>query len=412
MTTVLTLPRLRSDQTAVLLHPAKRKEVNTGRRWGKTTTGGVAVANVLRQHGRVAWTVPTYKNSRPLWRWMKQHFGPLTVDKSFGISESERVMTSYRGGFFGVYSADNIDAMRGEWFHLVVNDEAARITEEARYDVIEPCVADSDGEIIDISTPHGRNWFFVEFQRGMADGVEIASFTAPTSANPMPQIQKAFARARQQLPDRTFRQEWLAEFVADGVFFINVRPCATAVPRPATPGYTHVIGADWARSAGGDYTVFLVIDAATRQMVAMQRFAGMDFQSQLARLKRLHRDYPGLIVAEYNAMGGPLVEALQAAGLPVYGFVTTAASKHEIMTALALAFEQGAIAVFDDPVLLAEMESYEQKQRAGLPAYSAPAGMHDDTVMALAMAWHGATVGLVEESYLVVNDDRVEISPY
>jgi hypothetical protein len=90
-------------------------------------------------------------------------------------------------------------------------------------------------------------------------------------------------------------------------------------------------------------------------------------------------------------MGGPQVEALQAAGLPVHSFTTTAASKHEIMTGLSLAFERGDIKIFDDPILIAEVESYEQTQRAGIPGYGAPEGMHDDTVMALAICWHGAS---------------------
>jgi hypothetical protein len=35
------------------------------------------------------------------------------------------------------------------------------------------------------------------------------------------------------------------------------------------------------------------------------------------------------------------------------------------------------------------LNAYERKERAGLPSYSAPAGMHDDIVMALALAWNG-----------------------
>ena len=42
------------------------------------------------------------------------------------------------------------------------------------------------------------------------------------------------------------------------------------------------------------------------------------------------------------------------------------------------------------PVLLAELEAFEVKQRSGLPAYGAPDGFHDDTVIALALAWRAA----------------------
>jgi len=44
--------------------------------------------------------------------------------------------------------------------------------------------------------------------------------------------------------------------------------------------------------------------------------------------------------------------------------------------------------VLDDPVQTGELLSYESRKTAsGAITYNAPAGMHDDTVMALAMAW-------------------------
>jgi hypothetical protein len=88
------------------------------------------------------------------------------------------------------------------------------------------------------------------------------------------------------------------------------------------------------------------------------------------------------------------VEDLQTAGLPVTAFTTTAASKHEIMTGLALAFEKKDIAILDDLTLTGQLQAFEVKERAGLPSYGAPDGMHDDYVMALAMAWHEASGGV------------------
>ena len=41
-------------------------------------------------------------------------------------------------------------------------------------------------------------------------------------------------------------------------------------------------------------------------------------------------------------------------------------------------------------MLLGELQAYEMETLpSGLTRYSAPDGMHDDTVMALAMAWSG-----------------------
>ena len=92
-------------------------------------------------------------------------------------------------------------------------------------------------------------------------------------------------------------------------------------------------------------------------------------------------------------MGGPVIEQLQRDGLPVRAFVTTAASKSAIVEALALAFERNIIHIPDDVVLIGELQAYEGKPTpSGMVRYSAPKGCHDDTVMALAIAWAGLCV--------------------
>jgi phage terminase large subunit-like protein len=382
----------------IVKHPAKRKTCAMGRRYGKTVLGLVVTANVLRQHGRSAWVTPTYKNGRPLWRAMVQAFAPLRAKGLVDISISERVIATKRGGFFGMYSADNIDSVRGEWFHLVVNDEAGKITEEARYDAIDPLVADSDGEIIDISTPRGRNWFWREFLAGQQESGERASFTAPTSANPMPNIQKAFRMAKDRMPERTYRQEWLAEFIEDGgIVFRHIDQAATAIPQEsAQAGHQYVFGVDFGRLE--DYTVVSVIDVTDRALVHIDRFNTIDWTLQVGRIAALYdRFQPTTIVAERNSMGDPVINMLYERDLPVLPFTTTNATKQTIIDGLALAFEQSQIRILKDNVLINELQAYEATQLpSGLVRYGAPSGSHDDCVMSLALAWHGASGGDME----------------
>ena len=106
----------------------------------------------------------------------------------------------------------------------------------------------------------------------------------------------------------------------------------------------------------------------------------------------IDRFNPVAIVAERNSMGEPLIEQLQRDGLPVQPFVTTNASKAVAIDGLALAFERGDISILNDPVLIGELQAYERDRLpSGMFRFSAPAGLHDDTVMALALAWYGAT---------------------
>ena len=46
-----------------------------------------------------------------------------------------------------------------------------------------------------------------------------------------------------------------------------------------------------------------------------------------------------------------------------------------------------AFKIINDPILIGELQAYESKRTASGFSYSAPDGMHDDTVMATAIAW-------------------------
>ena len=90
-------------------------------------------------------------------------------------------------------------------------------------------------------------------------------------------------------------------------------------------------------------------------------------------------------------MGEPIVETLQRMSLPVYPFQTNNASKAAVIDALSLAFEREELRVLEDEVLLGELLAFQaERLPSGLMRYSAPEGMHDDCVISLALAWHGA----------------------
>jgi hypothetical protein len=147
------------------------------------------------------------------------------------------------------------------------------------------------------------------------------------------------------------------------------------------------MGVDWGKS--NDFTVIAVGDTTTKRMVAMDRFNQIDYRVQRARLATLAERYnPGVIMAESNSMGEPIIEQLQADGLPVRGFQTTNASKAAIIEALGLALERSEIMLLNDPVLVGEMQAYEMDRLpSGMVRYGAPEGMHDDTVMATALMY-------------------------
>jgi len=369
---------------------ARFRVLAAGRRWGKTRLGVLECLEVAASGGRAWWVAPSYKMGEVGWRPLSRIAGQVGAT----LRQMDRRVSLPTGGEVTVRSADDPQSLRGEGLDFVVVDEAAFVKEAAWTEALRPALADRQGRALFISTPKGLNWFWRAWSQAQNGGPEWAAFRFPTSANPFIQAGEIEA-ARQSLPERIFRQEFLADFIDDaGGVFRRVSEAATAreLGRGA-PGGQYVIGVDWGKHS--DFTVLVVIDLRAQEMVALDRFNQIDYQVQVSRLNALAQRFdPVQIVVERNSMGEPLVEQLQRDGLPVAAFTTTNASKTQAIDALALAFEQGALRILPDTDLISELQAFEMERLpSGLLRYSAPSGMHDDMVMALALAWHGVKTG-------------------
>lgn len=373
-------------QRTVHNHPARFKILRAGRRWGKTRLGVMECFDAASKGGRSWWVSPTYKTGEVGWRPLRTIASKIP---DAAISRSDRMITLPSGGSVTVRSADNPDSLRGDSLDFVVLDECAFMLEDAWREALRPALADRKGKALFISTPKGRNWFFNLWNQAQ-DLPEWASFHFTSYDNPFIDNAEIDA-ARMTLPETTFMQEFLAEFVEDaGLVFRRVTASiADTWQESAQATGNYIFGVDWARS--NDWTVITVLDVTTGSIVHVDRFNQIEYSLQLRRLQALvDRFRPDTIIAETNSMGGPLVEALQRMDLPVRPFTTTNATKATIIDSLALAFERGDIRIPNYAPLLAELQAFEMdKSPSGLMRYGAPEGFHDDCVMSLALAWQG-----------------------
>jgi hypothetical protein len=365
--------------------------LDCGRRFGKTTLGiDVLVPPALAGYP-VAFFSPTYKMLADVWRDMSFALQPVTQR----ISVQEHRIELVTGGVLDMWSLDDANAGRGRKYKRVVIDEAAMVAklEEAWNAAIRPTLTDYQGDAWFLSTPKGYNFFRTIFAWGQdAAYPEWRSWQMPTSANPFISATEIEA-ARQGSPERYFAQEYEAIFLQDGGgVFRRVAEAATAERQEqALEGHQYVIGVDWGRT--NDATVFKVIDVTLREECYSDRMLQTDFRTQLTRLQALAERFgQPAIVGEYNSIGGPQVEALQNMGLAVQPFTTTNATKAKIIDMLALAFERGELKILNDPLTVTELQAYESERLpSGLIRYGAPDGMHDDAVIALCLAWYGAS---------------------
>ncbi len=379
-------------QEQILRSTARFKVVACGRRFGKTETGKTAIREAALRGQRCWWLTPTYQMASQFWRDIK---ADLAFLPSLKISETERRIDLPTGGMIAIRSTHYPDNLRGAGLDFAVLDEAAFMEPSVWPQIVRPMLLERRGAAMFLSTPFGRNWFYELYCLGQDPAEpDWAAFRFSSYDNPYISREE-LATFRRQTPERIFREEYLAEFIEDaGRVFRNLQEAATA-PVGAQPqaGRRYVAGVDWGREH--DYTAIVIIEAETRRVVAIDRFRGVGWALQRGRLVALcQRWRPALIVAEANSIGAPNIEALQAEGLPVRPFTTTAKSKRHIIERLALALERGELALLPDETLLHELATYQLERLVGGGyRYGAPVGGHDDTVMALALAWYGVLYG-------------------
>jgi hypothetical protein len=387
----ITIPRPLEWQQQVMDEARRFNVLSIGRRAGKTELGMILCARPETLRKPVGWFAPNYKDMIEVWRSISQRFAPIVARQS----GSERRLEFVTGGVLEFWSLDNPQAGRGRKYKQVVIDEAAFVPglfDSWSY-AIRPTLADMQGAAWFLSTPKGRNGFWKLWQYGQDEQEpEWASWQMPSEVNPLIPRDE-LAAMRRQLPERVAAQELDAQFMEDsGGVFRRVMDAATAEPHErGHVNHEYIIGIDWAYST--DFTAVAVLDVGTRSLVHLDRFNGVDYTLQRERIAAIaDRFRPRVIVSEANAMGRPNNESLRQMGLEVQDFTTGRANKELIIGNLAGAFERGDIRILPDPVLIGELQAYEGiQQPAGYVKYGAPEGMHDDTVMALAFAWNGAT---------------------
>jgi hypothetical protein len=359
--------------------------VACGRRFGKThfVNCELAVQTMLDEAGPFGYFAPTYKLLSESYRDIVRLLKPIIRS----ANATDKRIELITGGTWEGWTLEDEDAGRSRKYRRIAVDEAGlskklgAVWENAIY----PTLSDYEGEAWFLGTPKGMNFFHQAFQMGRDPlEKEWASFHAPTSANPYIRA-TVIERARRQMTDRAFRQEYEAEFLEDaGGVFQGVRECIGSHPQG---GAVSFFGLDLARTQ--DYTVLSGLSDTGIQR-HMSRWNGVQWEATVERVGRVVEAHPGaVLVVDSSGVGDPVFELIRKR-LPSHrcvSFKFTSESKRQLIENLQLQFERRDITILDDPVQTGELLAYEYDVTAkGTVTMNAPDGMHDDTVIALALA--------------------------
>jgi hypothetical protein len=337
----------------------------------------VEQAMQLGPGNHVWWIAPVYGQAEIAYRRLKRGL-PAAVRQA---NDSKLTITLANGAEIAFKSGENPDRLYGEDVYAAVLDEASRMREESWYAVRSTLTA-THGRIRIIGNVKGRkNWAY-RLAR-LAESGENPDFhyrkiTAYDAVAGGVLDAAEVEDAKRTLPEHVFRELYLAEPSDDAGNPFGLAAIRAAIAPLADTAPAHW-GWDLAKSV--DFTAGIALDRQGHTC-RFDRFQADWFATGL-RIRSHTESVPALVDA--TGVGDPVVEDLQRYGGNFQPFKFSSTSKQQLMEGLAVAIQQREITFPDGPIV-AELESFEyQFTRTGV-TYSAPEGLHDDCVCALALA--------------------------
>jgi hypothetical protein len=343
-----------------------------------------------------AWVAPSYRQAKlgfyKTLRFYKKNKIPhkenntdLFIDV---INDKHRVQ------FFGV---DKPQYLEGYGFKSVVIDEAG-ITlkkETIWHNTIAPACMDFNAYIFFTGTPKGKGLYYELYNKGKNKEHGYESFKASTFDNTIENggyIQKeSIENMIKQLPEEAIKQEIYAEFLEDGWgVFRNIKNCIKGTLEKANPAKQYYCGIDLAKV--DDFTVISILDQ-NGHLVFFDRFNKNSWPIMKARIIKDIELYKPYCLIDSTGIGNPIFDDLSL-HISLDAFIFTNLSKAQIITELSVGMEKEEISFPEIPELIDELEYFEATVLGtGNIRYAAPLGLHDDCVMALALAYHAFNQG-------------------
>jgi len=366
--------------------------VVAGRQAGKTMMGRNAMLMfALSKPNSVGmWVSPTSPQANKVYKQILNDVIESPMIKRYKGSLGDAEIEFKNGSVIKFRAAAQGDSLRGETIGFLVVDEAAMMEEDFINEVLLPMGLTVKGfKVLYITTPKGKNYIYTNYLKGMNDSIkEFKSFHFISSDSPYGD--KSYIElVKANIPEKQFKQEWLAEFVDGASVFNEIGKISTLSPlRAPLANDKYFMGVDVALR--DDYSVITVLNEKA-EMVYMDRWnASTAPQVKERIIKAINLFKPKKILIESNGLGNPIIDDLMITHKirNIIPWVTTNKSKNEIINNLINATETDKIKLLNEKVLIDEMEAYEMMvSKAGLTTFNGPSGFHDDTVVSLALAY-------------------------
>jgi len=363
--------------------------LSCGTKFGKTVAAinEAIIFAATHNNATVWWIAPVFNQTKIGWRRIGRYI-PRELVRS--VNRVDLAVTLINNSQIVFKSADEPDHLRGEDVHLAVVDEAAVVKEDA-WNVLQSTLIATQGKGVFISSPKGHNWFYRLWRQGFEPNqTEYKSFQFPTSINPYV-TQEELEKLKKRMPAWVYDRDVLAQFKEDyGTAFNHtaIKNCISGVLETPKAHESYVLGADLGKHQ--DYAVTVAMNLAGHVCGFKRWQANWDLQIEDLKVQSRYWNN-ALIGIDSTGVGDPILDALISGGVAVEGYnINSNVRKTELIHNLMICLEQGKISFpdcEDTRFLIEELKSFGYKQtESGTIRYEAPSGLHDDCVIALALA--------------------------
>jgi hypothetical protein len=376
-----TRPYVTNYQRAILDSPCRFTITAASTKTGKTASHIIWLleqALPLKEGQSVWWVAPVYGQAEIAFRRMKNQ---VNVKDFFRANESKLILTLPTGARIEFKSAEKPDNLYGDDVFAAVFDEASRAREEAWF-ALRSTLTATRGKCKLIGNVKGKkNWFYKMGERARSGEPEYEyhKITAYDAVNEGILELEEVEQAKRDLPEAVFNELYLAEPQDDkcNPFGIeNIKACYGEVDKSLP---TVAYGIDLAKY--NDWTVIIGLNDKGR-VSHFERFRN-DWALTTKRCIQVVGKKAAYI--DSTGVGDPIVEEIQRECSKAVGKKFTSQSKQQLIEGLVVAV-QGLRITFPEKFIGEEMENFEfEYTRTGVK-YTAPNGLHDDCVCALALA--------------------------
>lgn len=393
------LPKLYAKQREALFQNKRYGVVEATTKSGKTVGCMAWLLGCAIQTGKPNrnywWIAPIFPQSKIAYRRTRRMLIKADPQKEFwSDNKTEMTITLANGAVLWFKGADEPDSLYGEDVYAAVVDEATRCKADAWY-ALRTTLTATRAPVRIIGNVKGRkNWAYQMARKAEAGSPDMsyAKITAYDAAEAGVLDPQEIEDAKRQLPEAVFNELYLAIPSDDGGNPFGLAAIRACISEMAAPPVAYW-GVDLAKSQ--DWVVAIGLDNHGN-VCAFQRWQS-NWHNTSARLAAMIKHTPALV--DSTGVGDPIVEGLKrkcprVEGFNFGGMKFGSTKKQQLMEGLAYAIHNKTVRFPPDSQgrpLVSELESFEYEikvidGRVTSIRYSAPSGLHDDCVCALALA--------------------------